>query len=467
LTSRTSYIEIISTLLVDILMLQAAWQTYALWLHINPSIFEFAWNISWQTSTFLLSIYWIMILAVGGMYTNVFLISRLDEAIRLLKTTFVGILLLFFMVTISQQTMLSDASEVVFQYWLVVFGFLMVGRLLVRTGQRLLARRGKNLRKAIIVGFGDQANDVIDAIRRHPTLGVAIDGQVLPPGAEGATVDNDLTLLGAWQELPQIVDKHQITDVIITARPIDDQHWLQLVDVLDMPGLSIKILPDFYQQIQGLNKTNQIFGLPLIEILTDPMPIWERIMKRILDFMISLVVLIISLPLMLLIGLLIRLSSEGPAIYKQKRVGRFGKEFTMYKFRTMRNNAESESGPVWAKEDDPRVTAIGKWLRKSRLDELPQFLNVLKGDMSLVGPRPERPHFVQKFKQQIPLYGRRLRVRPGITGWAQVKWKYDSSLNDVKEKIRYDLFYIENRSLRMDLKILVNTLVTVLRAKGL
>jgi lipopolysaccharide/colanic/teichoic acid biosynthesis glycosyltransferase len=172
------------------------------------------------------------------------------------------------------------------------------------------------------------------------------------------------------------------------------------------------------------------------------------------------------MPLWLLIALAIRLTSPGPSIYRQQRVGLHGRVFTMYKFRTMRQDAEAGTGPVWAREDDPRYTPIGRWLRKARLDEVPQLLNVLKGEMSLVGPRPERPYFVEQLAGEIPLYSRRSRVKPGITGWAQVIWRYDASLADVKQKVKYDLFYIANMSLRMDFKILFMTIKTALLGKG-
>jgi exopolysaccharide biosynthesis polyprenyl glycosylphosphotransferase len=368
---------------------------------------------------------------------------------------------------VGTESLLLDASTIVLKYWITVFASLLIGRLTLRTTQRLLAKRSLNLRKAIVVGTSQQAKDVVETIRQHPTLGVSITGYVQGPESSMTQRSTEISMLGIYTELPTLIAEHNVTDVIITERPDHEEEWLQMLDILDIPGLSIKILPDFYQQIQGLNKTNQIFGLPLIDIMTDPMPVWEKVVKRIMDVVIALLILMITLLLQIIIAMLIKITSKGPAIYKQQRVGRFGKPFMMYKFRTMKANAESESGPVWAKEDDPRITAVGHWLRKFRLDELPQFVNVLKGEMSLVGPRPERPHFVDQFKQEIPLYTRRLRVRPGITGWAQVKWKYDSDMEDVKEKIRYDLFYLENRSLRMDLKILVNTLVTVLRARGL
>jgi len=172
------------------------------------------------------------------------------------------------------------------------------------------------------------------------------------------------------------------------------------------------------------------------------------------------------LPLWILVAIIIKLESPGPVLFCQKRVGRDGKHFTIYKFRSMVQDAERETGPVWAGEKDPRITFFGKIIRKLRIDEIPQFFNVLMNDMSLIGPRPERPYFVDKLKHKIPLYARRLRMKPGITGWAQIKGGYDTTIENVKKKLEYDLFYIENVSLRMDLKILLNTIYVMLRGKG-
>ena len=226
------------------------------------------------------------------------------------------------------------------------------------------------------------------------------------------------------------------------------------------------MLPDLYRMVSGQVKTMGLYGVPLVEVFPDLMAPWEWTVKRIMDIVVSLVILMLSIPLMLIITVAIKLDSKGPVIYVQKRVGRKGKEFTLFKFRSMIENAEAHTGAVWAEKDDPRITGVGRIIRATRLDELPQFVNVLKGDMSLIGPRPERKVFVDQFIRGIPLYSRRLNVKPGITGWAQVKHKYDESLDDVKTKLSYDIYYLENMSLKFDLRILLQTIAVIFKGKG-
>jgi exopolysaccharide biosynthesis polyprenyl glycosylphosphotransferase len=193
---------------------------------------------------------------------------------------------------------------------------------------------------------------------------------------------------------------------------------------------------------------------------------WQWGVKRLVDIVVSCIVLVPLAPVWSLVGILIKLDSPGPVFFKQDRVGKNGRTFRVYKFRSMIADAERETGPVWATPDDKRVTRIGRFIRRFRIDEVPQFLNVLKGEMSLVGPRPERPYFVQQLEQEVVFYRRRLLVRPGITGWAQVKHRYDTSLDDVRKKITYDLYYLENMSLTLDLKIMLRTVFVALSGRG-
>ena len=466
--SKRRTLEIIVTLLADYIALICSWFIFYSSYSVESEIFTLVWGIAPFTSGFILGGYWLFILAVFGMYKRVYLISRLDEFIRVVKVTGLGTLILFFIITTSQRSVLVDATRSTFYYWLVVTGAIALSRFIIRSGQRKLAELGKGLHKAVIVGVGESALDAYKDLLRNKTLGMEVYGYIQPENQqenEEVAVPEDM-IVGHINNLEQFVKQNNIEDVIVCLKPENRHDLMKVLSEVNMPNVTVKILPDFYHLVNGLNKTNQIFGLPLIEISPDAMPIWEKITKRSMDIVISVLCLAVTIPLNIIIATWIKLDSEGPVIYKQTRVGLYGKNFTMYKFRTMQKNAEKISGPVWADEDDPRITRSGYWLRKLRLDEIPQCINVLKGEMSLVGPRPERPHFVKKFKDHIPLYTRRLRVQPGITGWAQVKWKYDSSVEDVKEKTKYDLFYVENMSLRMDLKILINTVMTVIRAKG-
>ena len=214
----------------------------------------------------------------------------------------------------------------------------------------------------------------------------------------------------------------------------------------------------------------QISGVPLMQLNPELMPVWEGWIKRLIDVVFSLLIMVLLAPLWLVIAVIIKISSEGPILFRQERVGINGQPFTMYKFRSMRVDAESETGPVWVKGEDPRVTLIGRILRMLHLDEIPQCINFLRGDMSLVGPRPERPFFVEKFRAEIPLYMRRFNVKPGLLGWAQAKHEFDMNSEDVvgiaRDRLEYDLHYIENMSLKLDMKIIFQTVWFVLSGKS-
>lgn len=425
-------------------------------------------NLDFVSAGTILSVYWVIIFIISGLYKKLYLVSRLDEFFKVFKSIAAGGLVLYFILDFQESGPFQVNSQLILSYCGFTLLVTSVNRFLIRTIQRFYARRGKGLHRTVIIGTGQNAKVAYDDLMRNRTLGMDVMGYVQVNGKlpdEKLGIEEEL-IIGHLDDIDTILSKNQIQDVLVAIEPDRRKDLVEVISKVDKPDITLKLLPDFYQLVSGLNKTNQIFGLPFIEISPQPMPLWERVVKRLLDIVVCLIVLLVGLPIFALLALIIKFDSKGPVIYAQKRVGRNGKPFTMYKFRTMRNDAEASSGPMWAVENDPRVTKIGYWLRKLRLDELPQVINVLNGTMSLVGPRPERPHFVDQFKLQIPLYTRRLRVRPGITGWAQVKWKYDSSLDDVKEKTKYDLYYVENISLRMDMKILIATILTMLKGKG-
>ncbi|SHK13053.1 sugar transferase [Rhodothermus profundi] len=472
-------VELIALLVIDALMFSLA---YAL---LYLARFKWQWfgqpklypMVFWLPML-LMTAYWVLLFAFSGMYRERYAASRFDELVSLFKVVTVGVLILVFAIFIDTLEP-STSREAIFFYWASVYGLVSAGRLGVRTVQKALLLRGYGVHKALVVGWSDKVAQLYEEVRRYPEAGLKIVGAIrlARPGepAESQETTGDGAAVAAVQvgtsactieALPRLIDELGVQDVLIALDGRDHDALLEVLRLCDGKPVKLKLVPDFYTLIGGMARTEHMYGLPLIEVLPEPMPAWEQSMKRVMDVTVSLAVLGLGLPLWIVIGLLIRLTSPGPAIYRQQRVGQHGRIFTLYKFRTMYVDAEARTGPVWAAKDDPRVTPIGRWLRRWRLDEVPQFWNVLKGEMSLVGPRPERPYFVEKLSQEIPLYNRRHRVKPGITGWAQVRWKYDNSLDDVRQKVKFDLFYIENMSLRMDLKILFRTIYTMLAGKG-
>ncbi len=277
---------------------------------------------------------------------------------------------------------------------------------------------------------------------------------------------NSKNFIGKADELDELIFNYNIKEVIIALDKSKQQQIFSLIHKYKNKNINISVLPDLYEIVTGLCRIDIIPGLPIMQVDAKLLSRAERNMKRFMDLALSLVFLIFATPVMLILSIMIPLESRGSALFKQKRMMNETKEFEIFKFRSMKIDAEKDTGPVWAKRNDLRTTKVGKIIRKIWLDEIPQFINVLKGEMSIVGPRPERLHFVEILEKDIPFYRRRFAVKPGITGWAQVKHKYDESVEDVVQKLKYDFYYIENMSLLLDLKIIFLTLYMVIFRKG-
>jgi len=332
------------------------------------------------------------------------------------------------------------------------------GRLLHGSLRSLLWRRGIGCDRVLVVGTGDVARLLLEKVQHAPHLGYQALGLV----ADGSQdVPEGVPVLGTTEQLPELVERYEVDEVLIGLPEAPRERILDIISKCDRSRIGIKVYPDVFQIIASELSIGDLNGLPMLNVRDVALRGWRLALKRAFDLVVGSAALVFFSPLMLLIALLIKLESPGPALYVQERMGLDAKPFPMIKFRTMRVDAEKETGPVWAKPNDPRCTRIGAILRRYSLDELPQLINVVLGDMSLVGPRPERPVFVEQFRQSIPRYMDRHREKAGMTGWAQVNGlRGDTS---IVERTKYDLWYVENWSLLLDIKILIRTLFRIFR----
>lgn len=418
-------------------------------------------------------VYWLLLFGFFGLYRSWYAQSRLDELVTLFRTTAAGVLVLFFVIFIDDESNAPQPGTrvIIGAYWLLLFAFVSLGRLALRAIQKRLLEAGIGARNTLIVGWSAKAKELCDMVLKYPALGYRLVGFVdVGKSKTGKRLQRSeyksIPLVGSSEQLSSLINQHGVGEVLVGLDSSEHDKLLHIINECNGHEVGLKMMADLYDIVSGQARVSSIYGVPLIEVTPELMKPWEESLKRAVDVVVSLLILTVGLPVWLLVAALIKLESRGSILYRQERVGRNGRIFKIFKYRSMHADAEKKSGPVWATKRDPRVTRIGRIIRRLHIDEVPQFINVLKGDMSLVGPRPERSFFVERLATELPLYKRRLKVRPGITGWAQVKHKYDESIEDVKVKLKYDLFYIENMSWRMDLKILFNTFYVMLMGKG-
>jgi Undecaprenyl-phosphate glucose phosphotransferase len=441
---------------VDAFVIGTVWLT-AYWLRFYLPIIEVTKGFprfeKYAALSPLVVILWMTVFSSMKVYHSRRMLRRTDEAQLLLKSH--GVAMLFF---IALTYLFSEYkySRAVMLYFGVLGGlFLVIFRLALRNGLRTIRKRGFNLRHVIGVGEGGALETLIHRIDRFPELGLRIQGVITHENSKVKSVLGK-PVVGHFEQIREIVHKLQ-PDQVLLALPRHQYVDLdRILNLLKDEPVDIQLVPDIHEYVTLGCEIEDFDGLPIVNINDSPLNGWGGIAKRLTDIFMAACALLLLSPILALIAIAVKMSSRGPILYRQERMGLDGRTFKMLKFRSMQSNAEDTTGAVWARPNDDRRTLFGTLLRSTSLDELPQLWNVLRGDMSLVGPRPERPVFVQQFKKDIPHYMLRHKVKAGITGWAQVHgWRGNTSLS---RRIECDLYYIRNWSYVLDLKIITMTL---------
>jgi exopolysaccharide biosynthesis polyprenyl glycosylphosphotransferase len=416
---------------------------------------------------FLLPLIWVMFYKVLGHYENVYRRSRLSEIWHTFLASLIGNIFIFFFLILDD---VVSSHKDYYLSFLMLFGlhffFTWLLRLILTSVTKNRINKGKIGFRTLIVGnvsdFEQIADRIVNVKAGHKLLGYISDHK----DASTAVSKQALPYLGKLDELPHVIDRYRVDEVIIVSDNLDSKSVDQLLEHLRSKDILIKTLPSLTPLLAGKVRISFFIGAPLVVVEIDLMKPWQQSIKRIFDVCFSLSALVVLLPFFPFIMAGIKLSSPGPVFYKQERVGKHGINFWIYKFRSMYTDAE-KNGPQLSSGNDPRITAFGKFMRKYRVDEIPQFFNVLKGDMSVVGPRPERRYYVDRIMERAPEYSMLLAVKPGITSWGAVRYGYTENIDQMLEQLKYDIYYVQNRSLLLDFKILFGTILVVLGKKGM
>jgi len=413
----------------------------------------------------LIPLFWMALYFVQGTYIEIRRMFRL----KLLNLTFsisvIGSLIIFFSIILDDQVRSYEGY-----YWNLLILFVVhfvttfTPRLLINTWLVHTIRKPNNGFKTVIIGGTEKAVDILNEINKNEKNVNTFLGYVNMNGND-RQLDGKLPYLGHFDDLEEISKGIEIDEYIIAVESSEHNKLMHILLKIDNGVARIKTLPDTYVILSGSVKMTNIYGALLLDVQSDAMPFWQKVLKRIIDFSMSFTAVIFLIPFYLFSAIAVKISSPGPILFLQERIGKDGRVFKIFKFRTMYVNSE-KNGPQLSSENDPRITRIGSFMRKTRLDEFPQFFNVLLGHMSIVGPRPERKFYIDQIAKIEPQYNQLTKVRPGITSWGQVKFGYAENVDQMLQRMKFDLLYLKNRSISLDLKIMLHTLLIVLKAEG-